>query len=194
MVLISVGGYLSAPRVTLSSNQQPPLPESDLLAYLAFGRETSSLLASEGSGLVGDELGALGILAEQQLAGLGIGALTEALFSTVEKRGSAAGFDVFRVRPGALPDELNYSGYFGNLLRAVELEGGEYFGRFFVAGKVRPGGRALPGLRLEYQTPAGFSWITTWEPRYLPTRPSLELVQGTASQVFGTFFLWTRRF
>jgi len=194
MILVNVGGYLSRPVVTLSSNQEPPLPESDLLSYLAFGRASSSLLGSEGSGVLGDALGGLGVLAEQQLAGLGLGALTDELLSTVEARGASAGLDVFRMHPGAMPDELNYSGYFGSLLQGVEVEGGEYLGRLFLSASVRPAANTLPGLAAEYRTPQGLEWITTWEPRYLPVRPSLAVTEGASSQVFGTFLMWNLRY
>lgn len=194
VILITVGGYLSEPHLTLSSNQEPPLPESDLLSYLAFGRSSSSLLGAEGSGLMGDALGGLGVLAERQLAGLGLGALTDAFVTGLERRGAAAGLDLFRVHPGVVPDELNYSGYFGNLLRGTEVEAGEYIGeRLFVLARTRPVEQAIPGLEVEYRTPGGFSWITTWDLRYMPRLPALGLQEVSRTRTFGSFLLWTRR-
>ena len=37
------------PKLTLQSDAQPPISQSDLLSYLAFGRSSSSLLQNEGS-------------------------------------------------------------------------------------------------------------------------------------------------
>ncbi|MBW3534712.1 MAG: translocation/assembly module TamB [Gemmatimonadetes bacterium] len=195
VILVNVGGRLSEPRLTLSSNSEPPLPESDLLSYLAFGRDASSLFASEGSGIMGDALGGLGVLAEQQLAGLAVGTLTDAFFTSIEREGLRAGLDVFRARPAPLYDEINYAGYFENLLRGMELEGGEYIGdRLFVAAKVRPASARRPGLRAEYRTPGGFSWITRWEPRFLPSLPALGLEEIDTAHVFGSFLMWSWRY
>jgi hypothetical protein len=194
-ILIAISGTLSAPRLTLSSNVEPPIPESDLLSYVAFGRESSQLLTGEGSGVVGDALGGLGMLAEQQLGALGLGALTQAFFSNIEAEGMQAGLDVFRLRPTALPDELNFAGYFKNLARTVDVEAGEYLTpQLFVAVQGPIGAGALPGARVEYLTQRGFSWITTWEPRFLPIAPTLEDVTADRTRVFGSIFQWSRRF
>ncbi|MEO5510979.1 MAG: translocation/assembly module TamB domain-containing protein [Longimicrobiales bacterium] len=190
-ILINIGGYMRAPRLTLSSNAQPPLPQSDLISYLAFGRASSSLLATEGSGIGG---GGLGFIAQQQLAGLGLGALTDALVRGFEDEGNKVGLDVFRIHPGVLPDELNFSGYFQNVFRSTQIEAGEYLTpKLFAAVEGRASG-TLPGLRLEYETQNGFSWRATWEPRYRPSQPSLTEVQATQKRVFGSFFFFTRRF
>jgi translocation and assembly module TamB len=193
-ILINIGGYLRAPRLTLSSNAQPPLAQSDLISYLAFGRTSTSLLSPEGSGIAG---GGLGFIAQQQLAGLGLGAFTDALVRGFEEQGTRAGLDVFRLHPGTVPDELNFGGYFSNLLRSTQFEAGKYLTpHLFVAAEGRTTS-TLPGLRLEYETRGGFSWRTTWEPRYKPIHPSLaEITAANAQQirVLGTFFFWTRRF
>jgi translocation and assembly module TamB len=191
IIQINIGGYLSEPRITLSSNAQPPLPESDLISYLAFGRSSSSLIDQGGSGITGSELG---ILAEQQLAGLGLGAFVDASVSGLEEQGARAGLDVFRMHPAPLPDELTFGGYFQNLLRGMELEAGKYLTpRFYLSANGRTSG-APPGLRLDWQRPDGWSWYVTWAPGYLPRQPSLADVQPTRTRVFGTFLRWTRRF
>jgi translocation and assembly module TamB len=193
-ILINIGGYLRAPRLTLSSNAQPPLPQSDLISYLAFGRTSTSLMSPEGSGIAG---GGLGFIAQQQLAGLGLGAFTDVLVRGFEEQGARAGLDVFRIHPGTVPDELNFGGYFQNLLRSTQFEAGKYITPHLFAAAEGRTTRTLPGLRLEYETRGGFSWRTTWEPRYKPINPSLaEITAANAQQVrvLGTFFFWTRRF
>ena len=50
---MQIGGTLSRPRIALDSDARPPLSQSDLLRYLAFGRTSSSLLQVEGSSLSG---------------------------------------------------------------------------------------------------------------------------------------------
>jgi hypothetical protein len=196
VILVNVSGYLSRPRISLSSNAQPPLAESDLLSYLAFGRESSSLLAQQGSGIMGGALGSVGVLAGQQLWGLGLGALTDALFTTAERQGQEAGLDVFRVSAATLPDELNFGALWQNTARSIEVEAGEYVlrSRLFLATRVRPSAGTIPGLWAEYRTPSGFIWRTTWETQFLPMPPTLGLQSAGRARVFGTFFLWNRRF
>jgi len=190
-IQIAVGGYLSQPRITLSSNAQPPLPESDLISYLAFGRSSSSLIDLGGSGVTGSDLG---VIAEQQIAGLGLGAFVDAWVSGLEERGTRAGLDVFRVHPAKLPEELNVGGYFQNVMRGMEVEAGKYLTpRFYLSAKGRLSG-APPGLRLDWQRSGGWSWYATWEPGYLPSEPSFDFTQPTRTQVFGSFLRWKRRF
>ena len=52
-IRVQIGGTLSRPRIALDSDAQPPISQSDLLSYLAFGRTSSSLLQFEGSSLSG---------------------------------------------------------------------------------------------------------------------------------------------
>lgn len=194
-ILINIGGYLRSPRLTLSSNAQPPLPQSDLIGYLAFGRTSSSLLSPEASGLAG---GGLGLIAQQQLAGLGLGAFTDVLVHSIENQGSRVGLDVFRVHPAVLPDELSFGGYFQNFLRGTEFEAGKYINRrLFAALQGRASG-TLPGLRLEYESRGGFSWLATLDTRYRPQTPSFAELNAASTapsqRVLGAFFFWTRRF
>jgi translocation and assembly module TamB len=196
VIQIHVTGSLTDPRVALESSAQPPLPESDLLSYLAFGRSSSTLLGGGGSGLSGGDGQGIGGLAQQQLASLAIGALLDELVADLEREGSQAGLDVFRVHPADLPPELAFSGQFGNFLRGTELVMGKYLGsRLFLAAQGRPTTEAWPGFRVEYTAPNGFSWETFWEPRYLPVEPSLSVDQSArSSRVLGSFLFWRRRF
>ena len=73
-IQIVVGGTLNTPNISLTSDAQPPINQSDLLSYLAFGQESSSLLQLEGTGLTNggtgqNIVGAGAALATQQLAG-----------------------------------------------------------------------------------------------------------------------------
>ena len=196
-IQIHVVGPLSEPRVTLESTAQPPLPQSDLLAYLAFGRSSSSLLDLNASGISGGgDGGGVGALAQQQLAGLALGALLDEAVGSLEREGTRAGLDVFRIHPAALPEELAFSGYFQNLLRGTELVAGKYVTRrVFLAAQGRTTTESWPGFRLEYTARGGLSLEATWEPRFLPTEPSLAVDQeATSARAFGAFLFWRRRF
>jgi hypothetical protein len=70
-----------------------------------------------------------------------------------------------------------------------EVLAGKYLGsRVFLAAQGRTTTQAWPGLRVEYAADRGFSFHATWEPRFLPTEPSLVTNQeATAARVFGAF-------
>jgi translocation and assembly module TamB len=197
-IQINVAGTLQEPRITLESNAQPPLSQSDLLSYLAFGRSSSALLQQGGSGLDqegGGGSGNVGALATQKLTAVALGALVNDAVTDLERGGAREfGLDVFRISPTDLPSELRLDGA-SNLLRGTELEAGRYLtSRWFVAGQGRA--TALPGVRVEYRTPAGFRWMTTWEPRYQPAEPSFSTADEVVAQrrVLGTFLFWEWRY
>lgn len=194
VIQIHLTGQLSKPRIALESTAEPPLSESDLLSYLAFGRESSSVLSSSDAGLTGGNRG-IGALAQQQIAGMALGTVVNSAMSSLERRGSRA-LDVFRIRPAQLPDEFAFAGALDNFLRGTEIEAGKYVTTgVFVAAEGSPSGEAWPGLRIEYETATGFSWRAVWEPRFLPNRPSFSLEENArTTRVLGTFLYWSRRF
>src|SRR5678816_3332284 len=93
-IRILIGGTLRNPQVSLESDAQPPIPQSDLLSYLAFGRSTSSLLQLEGSGLAtGDDIvGAGAALVSKQLGSVALGVFADQLSAEAAK---SLGVDVF---------------------------------------------------------------------------------------------------
>ena len=131
-IQIVVGGTLRSPNISLTSDAQPPIPQSDLLSYLAFGQSSSSLVQLEGSGLTNGSggsnvVGAGAALASKQLAGIAIGVLAD------QVAGSAAqslGADVFTITPADVQTDV------GNFLRATQFEFGKYIkSHTFVAVK-----------------------------------------------------------
>jgi translocation and assembly module TamB len=197
LIQVHIDGSMTKPRVTLQSNAQPPLAQSDLLSYLAFGQPTSSLLnlqSSSSVGAGGGGLGALSGLAQQQLAGLAIGSMVDQAVSEIERQGTRSGLDVFRVHAGELPAEAQFQSYFRNFFTGTEIEAGKYVTPNIFA-EVRGRTSTWPGLSLQYRGPFGLMWNGTWEPRYTPVQPSLSSNQ-TAGRVrsIGLLLLWTRRF
>lgn len=196
-ILINIGGTLTEPMITLDSNAQPPLSQSDLISYLAFGTSSTSLLSQGGSGLSGGGAGSgdLPALATQKLTGIALGAMMDDVVEDLESGGMRdLGLDVFRISPAELPSEVALDGAI-NLFRGTEFEAGKYLTpSIFVAGQGRPAD-AWPGARVEYRTPAGFRGIVTLEPRYLPSEPTLSSNQEPRStNVFGAFVRWEWRF
>ncbi len=111
-IRVQIGGTLSRPRIALDSDAQPPLSQSDLLSYLAFGRTSSSLLQFEGSSLSGGG-GGSGIagtgaqLATQQLAAVALGVFVNEFESQAARSLGAA---YVNVTPADLYTELAQSG------------------------------------------------------------------------------------
>ncbi|HEX8271910.1 MAG TPA: translocation/assembly module TamB domain-containing protein [Longimicrobiaceae bacterium] len=197
-IQLLVGGTLRVPRLTLQSNAQPPISESDLLSYFAFGESTSSLLQPNSGGSIGGGsggggalLGPVGALATQQLGATAVGTVVDQIEQQARR---SLNLDVFNVTPAPVPPELALQGYF-NVFRGAQFEAGRYLSsRWFVAGQGRTAA-VFPGVRVEYRTPSGFQWVTSWEPRYLPQQPSLSLSQApSTTNVFGVFLQWQQRF
>ena len=196
-IQLLIGGTLSEPRVTVESNAQPPISESDLLSYFAFGESTSSLLQSQSGGSVGGStsgggalLGPVGAMATQQLGATAVGVVVDELEQGAR---NSLGLDVLNITPAPVPPELAVQGYL-NAFRGAQFEAGAYLGdRWFVVGQGRAA-PVLPGMRLEYRTPAGFQWITSLEPRYLVPIPSLGEQETETERVLGVFLQWRRRF
>ncbi len=195
-IRVVLDGELRSLAINIESTAQPPIPQTDLLSYLAFGRDASSLLIQQGSvlsgegslggGLVGNVAG----LATQQLASVAMEALVEDLERDAMR---AMRLDVFRITPADVPAEI-FTGSYLDVLRGTEVEAGRYVSpRLFVAGHVRAASM-VPGLRVEYRTPRGFQWVTSWTPRFVPSEPTLEEVEPNRRRVFGSFLFREWRF
>lgn len=198
-IKILIGGTLDTPKLTLDSDAQPPLPQSDLISYLAFGRTSSSLLQLNGSGLSGGNegggiVGAVGAAATQRLGAIALGVLVDQLEGQTSR---SLGADVVNITPADLTIEASnpFSGL-DALVRGTQFEIGKYFNRnTFVSFTVRPSilaregsNRSIPGVRVEHRLGAGFKLDTSFEGRFLIQPPTLESSQQTTSSgVFGLF-------
>ncbi|MGQ0815348.1 MAG: translocation/assembly module TamB domain-containing protein, partial [Gemmatimonadota bacterium] len=197
VIQIHVDGNLTQPRVTLQSNSQPPLSQSDLLSYLAFGQPSSSVLNAQTSsafGIGNGGLTGLPALAQQQLASLAIGATIEQAVAEIEQEGTRHGLDVFRVNAGELPAEAAFQDYFTNILNGTRIEAGKYLSsRLFLQAQSRV--NTTPGVSLEYRGQLGLTWTGTLESRFIPTLPSLATTQTAAqTRSLGVLLMWNRRF
>lgn len=195
-IQILIGGTLRTPNISLTSNAQPPIPQSDLLSYLAFGQSSSSLVQLEGSGLTsgsgGDNVvGAGAALASKQLAGVAIGVAAD------EVAGEAArslGVDVFTITPADVQTDV------GGFLRGTQFEFGKYVrSHTFVAvqSPLDPDALKRPGIQLVHRFGGlkGYRLETGLETRYLLQEPTLSRDQGvTTTSVFGAFLIREWRF
>ncbi|MBA2687146.1 MAG: translocation/assembly module TamB domain-containing protein, partial [Gemmatimonadaceae bacterium] len=183
-IRIVLGGTMRSPAIALESDAQPPIPQSDLLAYLAFGKPSASLLQLEGSAV------SSGALATKQLAAIAIGVAAD------EFAGEAAqslGADVFNITPADVQTDV------GSFLRATEVEFGKYIKTHtFISIQGRPDPEALkrPGLRLEHRFGGlrGYRLETSFEPRFLLKEPTLAPRGPSTTSVFGLFLIREWRF
>jgi translocation and assembly module TamB len=198
-IQVQIGGTLTRPHIALDSDAEPPLSQSDLLSYLAFGRTSSSLLQFEGSSLSGgggggnNLAGAGAQLVTQQLAAVALGVFVD------EFEGQAArsiGAAYVNVTPADLYTELARSGEISGFFKGTEVEVGKYTDpNTFVAVQARlstfasnPSDRAVPGVRLQRRLGKGFTFDASFTPRYIPQAPTLENnVTPKSTGVFGTF-------
>ncbi len=194
-IRIVLGGTMQNPTIALESDAQPPIPQSDLLAYLAFGKPSASLLQLEGSGVSsggtsGGLVGTSAALATKQLAAVALGVMAD------EFAGEAAqslGADVFNITPADVQSDV------GSFLRATELEFGKYIKTHtFVSIQGRPDPEALkrPGIRLEHRFGGlrGYRLETSFEPRFLLKEPTLAPRNPSTTSVLGLFLIREWRF
>jgi translocation and assembly module TamB len=174
-IRVVIGGTLENPRITLESDAQPPIPQSDLLSYLVFDRATSSLLSVEGSGLSGPTggsatlVGDAAALAARRLASIALGVAADELEGEATR---TLELDVFNITPADVPTEINSTGI-GSFLRGTRVEFGKYTDPdTFVGLAVHPA-TIGPGLLAQRRFNNGFRLELSTEPRFVPRDPSL---------------------
>jgi translocation and assembly module TamB len=200
-IRLLIGGTVRNPRLSLESSSQPPLTQSDLLSYLAFGRSSSSLLQLGGSGLgsggSGNLAGATGALARNQIAAIALGVAVDEMERGLARRAS---LDVFNITPADVQTEL-LGGKVGGFARSTEVEGGRYWNesRLFTAAQLRlgtffGGSPVPPGFTAQYRLSQGWRLEGSWTPRYLLQTPTLEQQTVAATSVLGMFLIREWRF
>ena len=198
-IRLNIGGTLLRPRLSLESDAQPPIPQTELIKYLAFGNNTSgSLLSLTGSGNAGSSAGGsvLGSTAAAVNRFLSATALGSLLNGAEGNLARALGADVLNITStGTAPEVQNIFSGFSGFLLSTELEYGRYFGtRSYVAATLTPAnfaptsGNISPiGLRWEYRLPRNYRLETTFGPRFLLTSQTLDTGVPNAFQNFGLF-------
>jgi translocation and assembly module TamB len=198
-IRVIIGGTLENPKLTLESNSQPPISQSDILSYLAFGRSSSSLLQVQNSALSGSSsgsgelVGAVAGIATRQLAGIALDALTNELEQDAAR---SLGADVFNVTPADVPPEVSANSFI-NSLSLTQIEAGKYVNRSrtFLVIQAQPANKNPFGVRLEHRMPKGLQLELTYEPRYLVREPTLRTQDDPARRnIFGAFLIREWRF
>jgi translocation and assembly module TamB len=192
-VRVLIGGTMQKPKLTLESDAQPPISQSDLLGYLAFGRTATSLLQVEGSGLTGatatgNLVGVGAALATQRMAAVALGVMADEVEGEATK---GLGADVFNITPADVPTEL---GAVGSFFQSTRIEAGKYFSPYFFLALQTQLQVQTPGMRAEYRTSKGWRYEASVEPRYLLQPPSLTFQPIHPLTTFGAFVIREWRF
>jgi len=191
-VRVLIGGTVQKPKLTLESDAQPPISQSDLLSYLAFGRSASSLLQVEGSGLTGatatgNLVGVGAALATKRMAAVALGVMADEVEGQATK---GLGADVFNITPADVPTELGSQGVI-NFFQSTRVEAGKYLSPYFFMALQA---QQYPGVRAEYRAPKGWKYSASVEPRYLLQPPSLAIQPIRPVTAFGAFLVREWRF
>ncbi|HEX7089616.1 MAG TPA: translocation/assembly module TamB domain-containing protein [Longimicrobiales bacterium] len=180
-----VTGTLRNPRVTLRSDADPPIAESDLLSYLIFGRPTYALAESEQT--------AMGAAARQ----IGLSAIAPTVWgyasSGLEAFARSFGIiDYVSVTAEGVPQGVPTTSTLGNLFAGTQVELGRYIGdNLFVAATQSLPGEDVrqPGFRLEWRFDPTWAAELFYEDRFA-RQPSVSFDQSpVVRRVFG-FFLF----
>ncbi len=206
-IRIIVGGTVQSPTVSLESDAQPPISQSDLISYLTFGQASSSLLqtgsSSSASGTNPGEgaVGAAGQFVQQKMAGLFLGVLVDQLQTQV---GRSLGADVFRITPADVNAEVAQAtrGQFSGLLSGTNIEYGRFFSpEVYVAATGSPSSIAFQqgtntplGVSVQRRTTRGLQYIATFEPRFILQPSTLSTQEAKQKGVLGLFLAKEWRF
>jgi translocation and assembly module TamB len=145
-IVASVEGTLQDPQVSLSSESQPPIPESDLISYLLFGRPSFALASGADQALVNEAL---------------TGVVSYGVSQLGTQVSRSLGVDYLSISQAETLDATSIGGgLFRDQFENTQIEMGRYLGEdLFASIAIRPlGGRRtdvrqgtrLPSLRLEW--------------------------------------------
>ncbi len=193
-ISVVIGGTMARPRISLSSDAQPPLSQSDMFSYLAFGHSSGSLLQIGASTLApGGGLQGLGRVAGQQLPGIALGVLMDEVERAAEGSGMRRlGLDFLNIVPAETYTEIVTGDVFG-FLRQTSFEVGRYVTRqTYVAGQLRLS--ATPGIRAVHRSLNGYRLEMSWEPRQVLLEPTLSEQRSVTKRSFGLFLVREWRF
>ncbi len=206
-IRIIIGGTLLAPKIALESDAQPPIPQTDLLSYLAFGNPTGSLPVIGGSSLTtsstgASPVGAAAAVIQQRLVGAAVGIGVK---QAQAELGRSLGADVINITPGGelAPEQSNGSSQSGlqTFLTGTQIEFGKYLSRNLYVGlqtvpefwAAKP---PVPGFRVQYRFPRSpnVSLEAVSAPRYFLMQPTLAPQTIDPNSALGIYLVRVWRF
>jgi translocation and assembly module TamB len=201
-IKILITGTATQPKIALSSDVQPPLSQSDLINYLAFGSTSTSLLSQAtvaGGTSVAPPTNALQSTDQSQalqekLATLAIGTATQQFQGDLARTLDA---DVFNITTGDTPVNTFNNATVNQFLYGTQFEFGKYFTPgMYVAFQARASnwGQAPPGAVVQTRVAPGLTLEAAYQPIFLLQVPSLTTNQINPTKVFGLFVVKDWRF
>ena len=208
LIQIQITGTAEAPVIALSSDAQPPLAQSDIIAYLAFGQSSSGVLSQSTGGGGGGNAGASGgggalptdaaQFLQTRLATLALGTVTQDLQGNIARTLNA---DVFNISTGDVPVTATSSTSGAqSFLQDVQFEFGKYVTpSTYIALKASADNwnAAPPGGTIEHRIGKGTTLQALYQPLYLLNQPTLDISGNSyvnPTKVFGLFLLRDWRF
>jgi hypothetical protein len=181
-ILARLGGSLRSPRVSLSTEEEASISESDLASYLFFGVPTYQL--NIGSGGTGNGEPGAGIF-NTAFNTLAPGVVASGLQSLAQTTGIVdyVGLTTAEPLPGS------NAGGLGGILANTEIQLGRYITPdVFLAVTQRLDSQVRrPGFRMEWRLTPQFSTELFYEDRFART-PSYGLEAAQARRIYGFFF------
>ncbi len=178
-----IGGTLLVPKLTLESDQRPPLSETEIVSYLLFGRPSFDLASGGGAAAPSSEQ-AIFQGALVGLAGVLSGELEQTLVTDL-----GLPVDYIAIRPGG--------GTVGDIFGSTRVEAGTQIGeRTFLtvnAGFCQVTGRTTSqplGASVEYRLARRWSVEASVEPTVQDCRPVGFVIRPPASYQVGFDLFW----
>lgn len=181
-IRLILGGTLEDPTLALESDQQPPIPESDLLSYLLFGRPTYELTRAREQ---------QGSLLEDVTAGVPQALFGYALGSLLVGEAGIAYVDVSRVTPSESEGEYR-TGSTPGAVAATQVEVGWYLApTVFVSVAQHLVGMVRPTVRLEWRLNDNLTLRGVTEPRSSQQGTVVQEGEGSnVEQSIGVFLFY----
>lgn len=174
-ILAQLTGSLQAPRVRLTSDEQPPISESDLASYLFFGVPTYALdITGDGSG------GGLTNLGVGTLAPTVLGSAASLLQNLAQRYGLVDYVGLTAADNLVLPHQDRL-----NPIAGTNLEVGRYWGPLYVAATQRLDHEFQPGFRVEWTLNPTFTAEVFGEDRFARVPAFGGLRAGDFRKVYG---------
>jgi translocation and assembly module TamB len=200
-IKIVINGTATQPKIALTSDVQPPLSQSDLINYLAFGSTSTSLL-SQANTTSGTTVAPQSVLQttdqaqalQEKLATLALGTATQQFQGDIARSLDA---DVFNITTGDTPISTFNNATVNQFLYGTQFEFGKYFTpQMYVAFQARASnwGQAPPGAVVQTRVGKTLTLEAAYQPIFLLQVPSLTTNQVNPTKVFGFFIIKDWRF
>ena len=189
-IIAVVGNTLRSPRVRLSSDEEPPISESDLASYLFFGVPTYALSPSQNAGVsqtiagLSPDVLAFADLGVRALTSSGFGYLASGLQTFAQNFGLVDYVSLTAAEATGISQQSALTGLFAG----TRLELGRYLGDdIYIAYSQRlstAGAGYRPGVRLEWRFMPTLTAEFFSEDRYA-RNPSFGIESSDSRRVWG---------